>query len=184
MHYPERPFFHSARLPKTHSIIFEKPATHRILLKSLFGAIDLISVTRSLGGGVRGYSNVCTPEFPESLVLDSWSRTTLGLGFGLEIQGCSRLGLGLVIMFCAGLASEWAINYSFLRVKRDNQTRNTEIFVLRLVSDSVSDSIFISGSDSDSASVSYFRLKQSQTLNRVSKIGTRETLLHNLSSLM
>ena len=53
-------------------------------------------------------------EFPESLVSDSKgrvsrSRTRLGLRLGFEIQGCSRigLGLGLVITFCAVLVSEW-----------------------------------------------------------------------------
>ena len=72
------------------------------------------------------------------------------------------------------------IKYSFIKGKRENRNRNTEILVLRLVSDSVSDSIFINGPDSDSESVSYLRLKQSQTRNWDSKMGTRETLLQCL----
>ena len=76
-------------------------------------------------------------EFPKSLVSDSkgrvsWSRTRLGLGFGLQIQGCSRLGLGLglVIMFCAALASEWAINYSFFKGEKgesDSKYRDSRL---------------------------------------------------------
>ena len=66
------------------------------------------------------------------------------------------------------------IIYSFLKGKRENRTQSTEILVLRLVSDSVSDSIFINGPDSESESVSYLRLKQSQNRNRDSKMGTRK----------
>ena len=59
----------------------------------------------------------------------------------------------------------------------ESQTRNTETLVLRLVSDSESVSLFMNYTDSVSESVSYLRLKQSQTQNRDSKIWSQETLL-------
>ena len=69
----------------------------------------------------------------------------------------------------------------FYKVKGRTRYRNTEALDSGLVS--VSDSESNQGPEivSDSESVSYLRLMQSQTRNRDSKMGTRETLLQTLN---
>ena len=120
-------------------------------------------------------------EFPESLVSDSKVRvprlqTRLGLGLDVPGSPSLRLGIGLEVKFSLVSDLKLGLISTGFIWKMESQTRNTESLGLRLGIGLGIGLDVQTRLESDSESDSKSRTGQSQTRNRVSKMGTRETL--------